>query len=138
MNIVIDSNQLFSALIKDSKTRKIILEYNCNFLFPSFVFEEMQKHKTELLEKSKLQEGDFNQLLKLMLKKVIIVPNEKLLPYRKEAFEIVRNIDPDDVTFVACALAYKGSILWSNDRKLKNQSQVKVLNTKEIVDAFNQ
>ncbi|MBS3101566.1 PIN domain-containing protein [Candidatus Woesearchaeota archaeon] len=133
MNIIIDSNELFSALIKDSITRKIILEYASFFLFPSFIFEEMQKHKTELLKKSRMSGEDFSKLLQLILKKVVIVPNEVLIPYRKEAFEIVKNIDPDDVLFVACALAYHNSIIWSNDRKLKKQSRVKVLNTKEII-----
>ena len=134
MNLIIDSNILFSALIKDSKTRKIILEYDGFFLFPSFVFEEMQKHKAELLKKSKMPEGDFNKLLQLILRKVFIIPNEVLLPYRKEAFEIVKNIDPDDAVFVACALAYNDSLIWSNDKKLKKQSKVKVFDTKEIVD----
>lgn len=134
MNIIIDSNILFSALIKDSKTRKIILEYDGFFLFPSFIFEEMQKHKAELLKKSKMPEGDFNNLLQLILRKVFIIPNEVLLPYRKEAFEIANNIDPDDIIFVACAIAYPDSIIWSNDRKLKKQSKVKVLDTKEIIN----
>ena len=133
MNIIIDSNPLFSALIKDSSTRRIILEYDDFFLFPSFIFEEMQKHKAELLKKSRMPEEDFNKLLQLILKKVVIVPNEVLVPYKKEAFEIVKDIDPDDVIFVACALAYPNSIIWSNDRRLKEQEKVSVLNTKEII-----
>lgn len=133
MNVIIDSNSLFSALIKDSGTRRIILEYDGFFLFPSFIFVELQKHKAELLKKSGMQEEDFNMLLQLILKKVIIIPNEVLIPYKKEAFEIVKNIDPDDVLFVASALAYPNSIIWSNDGKLKKQSKIKVLNTKEII-----
>jgi len=43
MNIVIDANILFSALIKDSKTREIILGYNGYFLFPFYIFIEMKK-----------------------------------------------------------------------------------------------
>ena len=54
MRIIIDSNILFSALIKDSVTRKIILEYNGCFLFPYIIFEEMEEHKEELLEKKSL------------------------------------------------------------------------------------
>ncbi len=133
MNIIIDSNPLFSALIKDSSTRRIILEYDDFFLFPSFIFEEMQKHKAELLKKSRMSEEDFNKLLQLILKKVVIVPNEVLFPYKKEAFEIVKDIDPDDVVFVACALAYPNSIIWSNDRRLKEKTKISVLNTKEII-----
>ena len=133
MNIIIDPNPLFSALIKDSSTRRIILEYGGFFLFPSFIFEEMQKHKVELLKKSRMPEEDFDKLLQLILMKVVIVPNEVLVPYKKEAFEIVKDIDPDDVIFVACALAYPNSIIWSNDRRLKEQEKVSVLNTKEII-----
>ena len=134
MNIIIDSNVLFSALIKNSKTRKIILKYDGFFLFPSFIFIEMQRHRSELFKKSGMPEGDFNKLLRLILKKVTIVPNEVLIPYKKDALEIVKDIDPDDVLFVASALAYPSSIIWSDDKKLKNQSKVKVLNTGEIIN----
>ena len=51
MRIVIDSNILFSALVKDALTRKLILEYKESFLFPSFIFEELEKHKDELRRK---------------------------------------------------------------------------------------
>ena len=136
MNIIIDSNVLFSALIKNSKTRKIILDYDGFFLFPSFIFIEMQRHKNELLKKSGMSERDFNKLFRLILKKVAIVPNEVLISYKKDALEIVKNIDPDDVLFVACALAYPNSIIWSDDKKLKDQSKVEVLNTEEIVNFF--
>ncbi|MBW2975991.1 PIN domain-containing protein [Candidatus Woesearchaeota archaeon] len=132
MNIVIDSNVLFSALIRDSLTRKLLLEYRGFFLFPLFIFEEMEKHKAELMKKSGMSREEFNQLLKLILQKVLAVPNEILHPYRKESLEIVRKIDSDDQIFIACALAYPGSILWSDDKKLKKQSKVKVLSTSQI------
>ena len=81
MKIILDSNILFSALIKDSKTRRIMLEYEGFFLFPKFVFEEMEKHIEELLRKSELSKQEFNTLLAIILKKVAIVPNESLLPF---------------------------------------------------------
>ena len=132
MKIIIDSNVLFSALIKDSITRKIILDYDSLFLFPSYIFEEMEKHKKELFLKSGMDEDEFYTLLELILKKVLVIPNEMFVPYRKEALSIVKDIDPDDVIFVACALAYSSSIIWSDDKRLKNQNKVNVLSTKEI------
>lgn len=66
MKIVLDSNILFSALIKDSITRRIILECDSIFLFPSFIFEEMEKHKKELLKKSKMEEKEFNIILQVI------------------------------------------------------------------------
>ncbi|MBU1855183.1 MAG: hypothetical protein KKF89_05660, partial [Nanoarchaeota archaeon] len=73
MKIIIDSNVLFSALIKDSITRKIILNYNGLFLFPSFIFTEFNKYKNFLLKKSKMDKKDFNKLLDFILNKVMIV-----------------------------------------------------------------
>jgi len=134
MIIIIDANILFSALIKDSKTREIILKADEFFLFPSYIFIEAQKYKQEIIEKSKMSKEEFEKLFRLILGKVLIVPNEVLIPYRKIAFEIVKDIDPKDVLFVACALAYPGSVIWSNDKRLKKQSKVRVLNTKELTD----
>ena len=132
MNIVLDSNVLFSALIKDSLTRKLILEHQGFFFFPGFILNELQKYKKDIIDKSGMERNDFDKLLQLILKRVLIVPSDALYPFRKEALEIVKNIDIDDVIFIACCLAYPDSILWSDDKKLKRQSAVKVLNTKEI------
>jgi predicted nucleic acid-binding protein len=131
-NIIIDSNVLFSALLKDSLTRKIILEYDGFFLFPSFIFEETEKYKVELLRKSKMKKKDFELLLWLLLQKVKIIETESLIPYEKEAYELVKDIDVNDTIFFACALAYPNSIVWSDDKKLKNQTKIKVVNTSEI------
>jgi predicted nucleic acid-binding protein len=78
LKIVIDSNILFSALIKDSVTRRMILEYDGFFLFPSFIFEELEKHKGELLKKSGMKRKNFETLLNLLLKKVLIVSTDVL------------------------------------------------------------
>lgn len=133
MKIVLDSNVLFSALIKDSTTRKLILEYNKFFLFPSYIFEEMEKHKGELLKKSRMNKEDFDKLLEIILKKVLIVPEELLKANKNEAIGIVKDIDLDDAVFIACALAYPESVIWSDDKKLKRQNKVKILNSTEMM-----
>ena len=138
MNIILDSNILFSALIKDSTTRKIILEYDSFFLFPSFIFLEMEKHKEELFRKSGMDKIDFDKLLYLILRKVTIIPSEVLFPYREEALKMVKEIDPNDIIFVACALAYFNSIIWSDDKKLKKLDKIKVLNTEEVINYLSQ
>lgn len=134
MRIVIDSNVLFSALIRDSTTRKLILEYEGQFLFPSIIFEEMEKHKEELMKKSGQDKHEFEQLLELILNKVIVVPIEMIISHKELAKKIVEKIDINDAPFIACVLAYKDSLLWSEDKALKQQNKVKVLNTKEIIE----
>jgi predicted nucleic acid-binding protein len=132
LNIVIDSNILFSALIKDSLTRRMILDYKGTFLFPSYIFEEMEKHKRELQIKSRMTPEEFKLLLSYLLLKVSVVPTNSLIQYKKQAYEIVKDIDPNDVLFIACALAYPQSFLWSDDKKLRRQSIVPILNTREM------
>lgn len=133
MKIVIDANILFSALIKDSTTRKLILEYEGNFLFPEYVFIELEKYKDFLLEKSQMHTEDFDKLLTLLLNKVVIVPNEVLRPHQEKALALVKDIDINDVLFVACVLAYPNSVLWSEDKALKEIKELAVLSTKEII-----
>ena len=134
MHVILDTNILFSALIRDSTTRKLILEYEGLFLFPEYIFEEAEKHKDEIFRKSEMSADEFNRLLALILRKVIIIPSEVLEPYRREAEEMVKDIDANDTLFIACALAYKGSILWSNDSNLKKQSRIKIINTAEAME----
>lgn len=137
MHIVLDSNILFSALIKDSTTRKLILEYDKKFLFPAFIFEEIKKHHKDILKKSKMREAELNMLLTLLLEKVEIVSKNSLLDYRDQALEIVKEIDINDAIFFACALWAMPSIIWSDDKKLQKQNVVTVLNTVEIMELFN-
>jgi predicted nucleic acid-binding protein len=132
MQIILDSNVLFSALIKDSFTRKVLLDYSGKFLFPEYIFSEIETHKTEILSKSGITVEEVNTILSTITQKVLIVPNSVLNTYFKEAMNIIKDIDPNDAIFIACALAYPGSIIWSDDKKLKNQSVIKILNTQEI------
>ena len=60
------------------------------------------------------------------MKKVLLIPKESLKVYRAEAVNIVKGIDTDDAVFIACALAYPNSIIWSDDKKLKKQDKIKL------------
>ena len=110
----------------------MILEYDEYFLFPSFIFEELEKHKDELLKKSGMKRKNFELLLNLLIQKVLIVSTEVLFRYRTQAYELVKDIDPDNTLFIACALAYPGSIIWSDDKKLKQQRKINIINTTEM------
>jgi predicted nucleic acid-binding protein len=135
VRIVIDSNALFAALIKDSTTRRIILEYEGLFLFPEVIFEEVEKYKSDLLRKSGMDEKEFNKLLELLLRKVMIVPTELLDPYYDESDKLAKSVEsPEDQLFFACALAYPDSIIWSNDKKLRKQTKVKIITTSEMIN----
>lgn len=137
MQVVIDSNILFAALIKNSIIRKILFLSDIDFIFPSIMFEELEKYKLELIKKSKLSNQEFNILLNKIKRRLTLIETEYLIPYRKEAFGLVKEIDPKDYLFIACSLYCSNCIFWSEDKALKRQNKVNVLNTLEIIDLLN-
>ena len=133
MIFIIDSNVFFSALIKDSATRKIIFELEGTFLFPEYLFEEFKEHLVEIINKSKLPTIDFYELVRSILKKVKIVKNDVLFDYGQEALKIMKNIDKEDSLIVACALAHSGSVIWTEDKHFRKQNKIGIVNTNELM-----
>ena len=70
-----------------------------------------------------------------MLKSIIkIVPEKEYFQFMKEA----EKISPDfkDIHYFALALKLKCPI-WSNDKRLKEQNQVKIVSTTELLKEVN-
>lgn len=59
---------------------------------------------------------------------------DELIPTTYKAYEIVKKLDPDDTHIFAYALAYPKSVIWSDDKKLKLQDRIRVMDTQEIID----
>jgi predicted nucleic acid-binding protein len=137
MKVIIDSNILLSALIKDSKTREILVKFDWKFYYPEMSFHEIRKYKDLVLKKSSLDDNKYNLLINHLLKYIHFIPDEKIIEYLEEAKEIMMHIDPDDVVFIASALSITGSIIWSDDTHFEKQKKIKVLKTKSIVNLFN-
>ncbi len=135
MKLVLDSNIIFSALIKKSITRNIILSDAFDLNAPEYIFSEITKHKELLLRKSKLEKRDFDALLLLLQKHVHLFSNEKYDEKTTIAEDILKEIDITDSPFLALALALNCSI-WSNDGHFKLQDMVRVYTTKELTDTI--
>lgn len=137
MKIVVDANILFSALIKDSTTRDLILKYDEQFLIPNYVFIEIEKYKDEILRKSKMNSKEFNDLFNLIIEKFSVIHTNIFKIFVKEAQHLVGEHSPEDIVYIACALAFSDCILWSNDKKLKWQDKIKVFKTEEMIKILN-
>lgn len=129
--LVIDTNILMSALIKEGLTREILTNLQTNFIFPDFGLEEIYRHKEEIKYKAKLNEKDFNIILLRVLKHINLIPINLILPFSKESKNIIKNIDEDDSVFIATALTFNCPI-WSEDKHFKKQNKVKVFTTSEL------
>jgi len=132
MELVIDTNIVFSAIVRNSGTRVLLLNSTLTLYSPEGLISELESHKEEIREKSGLSEEKYNELMAILLSRIKLEPKEEIAPFLKEALEF--SPDKDDSPFLALALS-KGIALWSNDKALKEkQSVVKVLSTNELFE----
>ena len=134
MKLVVDANVLFSFFKLDSTTRKLIidpeLELNLELFTPVHALEELKEHEDEM-RKLGVSPGDFDVILSSLPLFVNTVPRSFFKPLLSEAEKLLPE-DPDDAPYIALALKLNCPI-WSEDVKLKDQSRVKVLSTKELI-----
>ena len=129
MELVIDTNIVFSAIVRDSGTRVLLLNSNFILYSPEGLISELEEHREEIRLKSGLSEEKYNELMAILLSRIKLEPKEYILPFLKEAFDF--SPDKDDSPFLALCLARRIP-LWSNDKALKQQSFVKVISTGEL------
>jgi len=133
MKIVLDTNILMSALIKDSTTRKLIVQSDWEFYYPEVSLHEVRKHKNLILQKSGMGEEEFTRLFNQLLSHIKIIPEEYINRNLDEANIILGKIDINDVVFLATALSISDSVIWSDDRHFEKQDKVKVMKTEDMV-----
>ena len=129
MDLVIDSNILFAALLKESGTSDILFKHK--LYAPEFIFVEFRKYRDYLKGKTKRTEENFNELFDLFERNVILIPKEEIEHFIEKAEKI--SPDAKDVPYLALALKLRCG-LWSNDKDLKEkQNAVQVYSTEELI-----
>ncbi len=134
MNFILDTNILFSALIKDSTSREILFSPKLTFYLPEYSLIELKKYYTEISKKSNLMESEINDLLKRILKKSIIVPFNKYRQKLEKAMKIIGSIDEKDAPFIATALSIKNDGIWTNDKHFLRQNKIKIFSTSDMLN----
>lgn len=136
MNLVIDTNILISALIKNSITRKIIFESGWTFYYPSISLVEIDKYKDLILEKSGLSREEYSLLLDSLKNYILFIDFPIYEIYMSEAETIMKHIDEKDVVFVATALSTKNQGIWTTDTDFDKQTKLKVWKTVDVLNKF--
>lgn len=135
MELVIDANVIFSALISTGgKTCDLLFSDEISLFAPEFLKEEFEKHKQEILLKSKLAEVDFELALSLIFSRIKIIPGSEFGSFIQQAKEVCP--DPNDAEYFALALK-QGCPIWSNDKELKNQKNIKIYSTQELLEPLD-
>ena len=136
MKLVVDTNVLFSFFKKESKTRRLILNFEIlEPVTPSFCIDELSEHKELICEKSKLSDREFEEALDDLL---IFVKVFSLFEY-KEFLPDAKTIspDPDDIDLFALALKLNCPI-WAQEKAFKKQSRIKVFATSDLISFLSE
>ena len=133
MDLVLDANILFSALLSKSLTRNLLFNQQLKLYAPEYLISELNEHLTndaELKQKLKLAEDEIEILVRKLLENIEVIPLEEYRKLIKKSLEI--SPDEFDSPYFAVSLLKKIP-LWSNDKRLKKQKEVKVINTQELI-----
>lgn len=133
MRAVIDTNVLFSFFWKESGIRKTILDPKLELFAPEKALDELDDHSSEICSKAGINLGKYDLWRTVLSWEINEVKFEEFEEKLSEARRISPH--PKDEEFFAVALLL-GSVIWSNEDKLKQQSKVKVLSNKEMLKKF--
>jgi len=136
MKLVVDTNVLFSFFKKESKTRKLISNFEIlEPITPSFCIDELNEHKELISEKSRLSDEEFEETLDDLLIFVKVFTLSEYRDFLSDAKTL--SPDPDDIDLFALALKLDCPI-WSNEKAFKKQSKVKVFSTSDLISFLSQ
>lgn len=91
MRLVIDANILFSALIKDSKTRQIIKQKDIGLVAPKELIQEFNAHKKEIIKKSGISGKQFFKISKALLDLIKVEEKNSYMPFLENAVSICQS-----------------------------------------------
>lgn len=130
MDLVLDANVLFSALIRQDTSFNLILHDDIHLYAPEFLLIELAKHRGLILQKTGKTTEEFENVLTVLRRYILFVPIDDFILHLPEAERI--SPDPKDVAYLALALKMDIPV-WSNDKALQTkQNNIKVLSTKDI------
>ena len=132
MRLIVDTNIIISALIKDSVTRRIMLHPLITVFTLDYALVEIENYKKIILKKSKLSDDKFESLLRVLSSKMVIVPFNKTIKYFPKAERMIE--DKEDIPFIALSLLVKNEGIWTEDKHFKDLKEIKIWTTKELME----
>ncbi|MBS3086795.1 hypothetical protein J4422_03780 [Candidatus Pacearchaeota archaeon] len=132
MKIVIDSNRVIAALIKDSTTRNLLFNKKFEFIAPSYIFSEINNYKFYILKKAHITEAYFDILIKILFENIFIIPESEYGKLIKTTKGEVSDIK--DIPYISVAIIKKAKGIWTHDSHFKEQNKIKVFTNIGLLD----
>src|SRR3989338_9993077 len=137
MILIVDSNIILAGLLKEGKTRELLIYSPFKLYAPESLTEEIIKYKQYVLDKSGLSSEDFDTLFEILTEDLTIVSKEDYLDLFIEAEKIIGATDKKDIPFIALALAIPNSGIWTNDNDFLKQNKIKIYRTEDLLRDSN-
>ena len=93
MRLIVDSNEIISALIKEGMTRTIITSDRIEFYSLEYVMDEIKKHMGYIVQKSDMNKREVELLFRLFMQNILLIPEEDIKLKMNEAVKIMKDID---------------------------------------------
>ncbi len=134
-DFVVDTNVLMSILISGKASYKPIVLFN-RFVSVDFIFNEIDEYQNTIFDKTKLDRLQLIDYTNQILSKITILPRYVVSENNSQkATDLTKDIDFNDVWFIALALEYKLPLL-TRDTKLFNGLQKKGFKDIILFDQF--
>ncbi len=133
MQLVIDANVVMAMLIKPGKPIDLLLRENLEIFAPELLLKEIENNKRIIKEKTGLNEEEINQTFSIIREIIQILPEEEFTNHRSVAEKICP--DSKDIDYFALAL-HLNCPIWTNEKRLKEQSAIKIYSTHELIELF--
>ncbi len=125
MILIIDSNIVFAALLRDGLTRGLLIDSPFTLYAPETMLKEINKYKEEICKRTGLDAPEFEVLFCLITESIEIVSEETYRQKMDEATQLMGHIDKGDVPFLALALGIPNHGIWTeNLRHFEKQTKV--------------
>jgi predicted nucleic acid-binding protein len=144
VRIIVDANIVFSGILNSNgKIGDLLInsEKYFNFIAPEFLRYEIRDKYKKLQSISGLNIDQIQEAEYQVCKDITFISEEQI-DYKLwvEAHELVKNVDADDVPYVAYAKQFRCKI-WSGDKKLikglKANGFVNIFTTDELFELRN-
>lgn len=139
MFVVIDTNRIYSALLTKGDIFKVF-ELNAlfnkyKFVAPDFIFFEIGKNFDNIVKRSKLSKDELSEVFSFIKEQIQTISFSEFNIFINKAERVAPH--EKDIQYFALSLSLNKCPIWSFENAFSNQSEIKIVSTKELIEGFS-
>ena len=143
MRLVVDTNILFTYFWEKTFCRDVLDNEDIEFFAPILALREIDKHKELIIKKANIPLMEFIAVRKEMASHITFIDKRDCEKYYKEVKGYLKGLSKKDLGRIMKDIDFLAAAemlccpLCSNDKKIKKQEEIIVLNTGEIIEILD-